>query len=114
MKLQQLRYFSEIVKHQLNISRAANALFTSQSGVSKQVKLLEEELGVILFERNSRKLTNLSSAGKEVFKLAQEVLVSGCGDPGLAVQQGVQLPRVGGGGREDQLRGLMTLPRIIG
>ncbi len=74
MKLQQLRYLSEIVKHQLNISRAASALFTSQSGVSKQIRLLEEELGVILFERNSRKLTKLTPAGKEVLKLAQEVL----------------------------------------
>lgn len=74
MKIQQLRYFSETVRQQLNISKAANALFTSQSGVSKQIRLLEEELGVTLFDRNSRKLTGLSSAGKKVLKLAREIL----------------------------------------
>lgn len=74
MKLQQLRYFSEIVKQQLNISKAAQALFTSQSGVSKQIRLLEEELGTTLFERNSRKLTRLTAAGKKILQLAREVL----------------------------------------
>ena len=46
MNLQQLRYLNEIVRRELNISDAAAALYTSQPGISKQVKLLEEELGI--------------------------------------------------------------------
>jgi len=74
MKLQQLRYLVEIEKQQLNISRAADVLCTSQSGVSKQIKLLEDELGIELFERNSRKLTALTDAGASIVTLAKEVL----------------------------------------
>ena len=46
MVLQQLRYLTEIVARQYNISRAAKALHTSQPGVSKQIRLLEEELKI--------------------------------------------------------------------
>jgi len=74
MKLQQLRYLLEIEKQNLNISKAAVALCTSQSGVSKQIKLLESELGVELFERNSRKLTALTTAGERIVILAKSVL----------------------------------------
>ena len=49
MKLQQLRYFLEVYRCNLNISEAAEILFTSQPGISKQIKLLEDELGVQLF-----------------------------------------------------------------
>jgi len=74
MKLQQLRYLLEIEKQNLNISKAAVVLCTSQSGVSKQIKLLEDELGVELFERNSRKLTALTIAGEHIVVLAKKVL----------------------------------------
>jgi len=74
MKLQQLRYLVEIEKQKLNISKAADILCTSQSGVSKQIKLLEDELDVDLFERNSRKLTGLTTAGKRILELAKELL----------------------------------------
>jgi len=74
MKLQQLRYLLEIEKQNLNISKAAVVLCTSQSGVSKQIKLLEDELGVELFERNSRKLTALTTAGARIIILAKSVL----------------------------------------
>jgi len=74
MKFQQLRYLVEIESQALNISRAATVLCTSQSGISKQISLLEAELGVDLFERNSRKLTALTPAGKQVLVLAKEVL----------------------------------------
>ena len=74
MKLQQLRYLLEIQKQQLNISKAAQVLCTSQSGISKQIMLFEEELGVELFSRNARKLTELTPAGKKVLTLAKEVL----------------------------------------
>ena len=46
MKLQQLRYALEVFRHNLNVSEAADALFTSQPGISKQIRLLEEELGI--------------------------------------------------------------------
>lgn len=74
MKLQQLRYLVEIEKQKLNISKAADVLCTSQSGVSKQIKLLEEELNVELFERNSRKLTGLTIAGKRILELTKQLL----------------------------------------
>ena len=46
MKMQQLRYIVEIVNQNLNVTEAANALYTSQPGISKQVRLLEDELGL--------------------------------------------------------------------
>ena len=52
MKLQQLRYIVEIVNQNLNITEAAESLYTSQPGISKQVRLLESELGINIFERN--------------------------------------------------------------
>ncbi|MEC7990006.1 MAG: LysR family transcriptional regulator, partial [Pseudomonadota bacterium] len=52
MKLQQLRYIWEVANHDLNVSAAAESLFTSQPGVSKQIRLLEHELGVEIFARN--------------------------------------------------------------
>ncbi len=74
MKLQQLRYLLEIEKQNLNISKAAVVLCTSQSGISKQIKLLEDELGVDLFERNSRKLTALTTAGERIVALAKGII----------------------------------------
>ncbi len=74
MKLQQLRFLIEIDNQQLNISRAANVLCTSQSGISKQIMQLEEELGVALFARNSKKLISLTEAGSEIVALAKQVL----------------------------------------
>ncbi len=74
MKLQQLRYLMEIENQSLSISKAAIVLCTSQSGISKQISLLEGELGVNLFERNARKLTSLSPAGERILELAKEVM----------------------------------------
>ncbi|MCK5830605.1 MAG: CysB family HTH-type transcriptional regulator [Methylococcales bacterium] len=74
MKLQQFRFLFEIEKQQLNISKAASTLCTSQSGVSKQIKLLEDELGIKIFERNGRKLIALSPAGEQILKLAKDIL----------------------------------------
>src|SRR5688572_30574836 len=65
MTLQQLRYLAEVVKQDLNISRAAHTLHVSQPGLSRQVQLLEHELGVELFVRNRRRLVRLSPAGAE-------------------------------------------------
>ena len=73
MKLQQLRYFVEIAKQQ-NISKAAEILCTSQSGISKQIMLLEQELKATLFVRKGRKISALTPTGKQVFGLAEQVL----------------------------------------
>ncbi|MEM1438737.1 MAG: LysR substrate-binding domain-containing protein [Pseudomonadota bacterium] len=74
MKLQQLRFLIGVVDHDLNMTAAADALFTSQPGVSKQLRLLEEELGVSLFHRQGRKLTGLTEAGESVIPRARRVL----------------------------------------
>lgn len=74
MNLQQLRYLNEIVRRNLNISEAAAALYTSQPGVSKQVKLLEEELGIEIFVRHGKRIVALSEAGKNVYTIAQRIL----------------------------------------
>ena len=74
MKLQQLRYLNEVVRQGFNISAAAEALFTSQPGVSKQIRLLEEELGVEVFVRNGKRLTEMTQPGREVVNAARSVL----------------------------------------
>jgi LysR family transcriptional regulator, cys regulon transcriptional activator len=74
MTLQQLKYLREVVRHDLNISRAANSLQVSQPGLSRQVQLLEENLGVELFVRNSKRLVRLSEAGTTILALAERLL----------------------------------------
>ncbi|MCU0976259.1 MAG: HTH-type transcriptional regulator CysB [Steroidobacteraceae bacterium] len=74
MKLHQLRYLAAIVDNGLNITAAARALHTSQPGVSKQIKLLEDELGFEVFERQGRTLRRLTPAGEQVVARAQRIL----------------------------------------
>jgi len=74
MKLQQLRYIVEIQRQGLNVSEAAEALYTSQPGISKQVKLLEDELGVAIFERSGKRFTGLTEPGKAVLTIAERIL----------------------------------------
>jgi len=74
MKLQQLRYLVEVARRGLNVSEAAEALYTSQPGVSKQIKLLEEELGVVVFERSGKRLTGITEPGKAVLEIAERML----------------------------------------
>lgn len=74
MNLQQLRYLHEIARQGLNVSDAAAALFTSQPGVSKQVRLLEEELGVTIFERSGKRLTGITEPGRQVLEIAERML----------------------------------------
>ncbi len=76
MNLQQLRYICEIAQRGLNISLAAKALNTSQSGISKQIKLLEQELGLEIFERSRNRIAGITASGQKVVVLAQEVI--GC------------------------------------
>lgn len=74
MKLQQLRYIWEVSRHNLNVSATAQNLFTSQPGISKQIRLLEDELGVEIFARSGKHLTRVTPAGQAVIELAGQVL----------------------------------------
>lgn len=74
MKLHQLRYVREIVRQNLNVSHAAETLHTSQSGVSKQVQLLEEELNLHIFERHGKRLTGVTESGGLIVALAERAL----------------------------------------
>ena len=74
MKLQQLRYLVAIAQYGLNISVAAEKLYTSQPGVSKQIKLLEDELGVQLFNRNGKHLTHVTPVGRQIIERAETML----------------------------------------
>jgi LysR family cys regulon transcriptional activator len=74
MNIQQLRYVFETARNKLNVSDAAEALFTSQPGVSKQIRLLEEELGVDIFVRHGKRLTGITEPGREVLAIAARVL----------------------------------------
>ena len=74
MKLHQLRYLHEVVKQGLNITSAADALYTSQPGVSKQIQLIEEELGLQIFKRNGKRLTGLTIPGQQIVTLADKVM----------------------------------------
>lgn len=74
MKLQQLRYIWEVAHHDLNVSATAQSLYTSQPGISKQIRLLEDELGVEIFARSGKHLTSITPAGEDILKLAGDVL----------------------------------------
>lgn len=74
MKLHQLKYVHEVAQQGLNISAAAVALHTSQPGVSKQIQLLEEELGLQIFLRNGKRLVGITEPGKQILKLAAQVM----------------------------------------
>ena len=74
MKLQQLRYIVEVVNHNLNVSSTAEGLYTSQPGISKQVRMLEDELGIQIFARSGKHLTQVTPAGQEIIRIAREVL----------------------------------------
>ena len=74
MNLQQLRYLCAIVDNNLNVSDAAESLFTSQPGVSKQVRQLEDELGVRVFVRAGKRLASITPAGEAVVSAARRAL----------------------------------------
>lgn len=74
VNLQQLRFIRAVADADLNISRAAANLFTSQPGVSKQIGLLEAELGLEIFERSGKHLKALTPAGREIVARAREIL----------------------------------------
>lgn len=74
MKIQQLKYIWEVANHDLNVSATAESLFTSQPGVSKQIRMLEDELDVQIFQRNGKHLTEITPAGRMIIEMAGEIL----------------------------------------
>jgi len=74
MKLQQLRYIREISKRGLNLSEAAQALHTSQPGVSKQIRLLEDELGVDILVRHGKRVTDMTEPGRMILAIIERIL----------------------------------------
>tara|TARA_R110002074_G_scaffold402287_1_gene606283 strand:- start:106768 stop:107742 length:975 start_codon:yes stop_codon:yes gene_type:complete len=75
MKLQQLRYIWEVSKNNLNVSATAEHIYTSQPGISKQIRILEDELGIPVFIRNGKHLTDMTPAGKKIIAIAGEILM---------------------------------------
>ena len=74
MNLQQFRYVTEVARRNLNVSEAAAALHTSQPGVSKQIRSLEEELGAAIFVRQGRRFAAITDAGREVVAALERIL----------------------------------------
>lgn len=74
MNFQQLRIIRETARRQFSLTEVSAALFTSQSGVSKHIKDLEDELGIALFARKGKRLLGLTEPGKEVLKYAEKIL----------------------------------------
>ena len=74
MNLQQLRYVFEVSRCGLNVSEAAEALFTSQPGVSKQIRQFEAELGIDIFVRHGKRLVGVTEPGKHILAIAERML----------------------------------------
>ena len=74
MNLQQLHFLNEIVRNDLNISKAAESLYISQPGISKQIKQLEDELGMQIFVRSGKRIVAVSEPGMAVLEIAQRML----------------------------------------
>ena len=75
MNLQQLKIVIETVKQNFNLTEVANTLFTSQSGISKHIKDLEDELGIELFVRKGKRFLGLTDPGKELIQIAERMLL---------------------------------------
>lgn len=74
MKLRQLRYIWEVARHELNVTTAAAHLHTSQPGVSKQIRLLEDELGVDIFVRRGKQLSRVTPVGEIILDKVDRIL----------------------------------------
>jgi len=75
LNFQQLRIIRETARCNFNLTEVGNALFTSQSGVSKHIKDLEDELGVELFVRKGKRLLGLTDPGRELLEIAERILL---------------------------------------
>ena len=74
MKLQQLRYLREVAKRGLNLSEAAESLHTSQPGISKQIRQLEDELGVEILVRHGKRVVEMTEPGRVILGIAERIL----------------------------------------
>ncbi len=74
MKLQQLRYLQAIAHHDLNLSDAAESLHTSQPGISKQIRQLEDELGVDILVRHGKRIVEMTEPGRVILGIAERIL----------------------------------------
>lgn len=74
MKLQQLRYIWEVAANNLNVSLTASNLYTSQPGVSKQIRQLEEELGIEIFARRGKHFSHVTESGQHIIDIAGDIL----------------------------------------
>ncbi len=74
MKLQQLRYVWEVARNDLNVSATAELLYTSQPGISKQIRVLEDELLLQIFSRSGKHLTEITPVGKEIIAASGRIL----------------------------------------
>src|SRR5213592_3841993 len=88
MKLQQLRCLTEVARRGLNVSEAAEALHTSQPGVSKQIKALEDELGIQVFVRHGKRLVAVTEPGKAVVANAETAFKRRYPNVKLVIHQG--------------------------
>ncbi|KXB31745.1 transcriptional regulator [Dechloromonas denitrificans] len=75
MNFQQLRIIRETVRQDFNLTEVANALYTSQPGVSKHIKDLEDELGIEIFVRRGKRLLGLTEPGKELVGVVERILL---------------------------------------
>lgn len=74
MNFQQLRSVREALRCGFNLTEVAKVLHTSQPGVSRQIRELEEELGVDLFVRAGKRLTSLTEVGTVVVPIIENML----------------------------------------
>lgn len=74
MNFQQLRIIREAARRNYNLTEVANSLFTSQSGVSRHIKDLEEELGIEIFIRRGKRLLGMTDPGKELLVIVERML----------------------------------------
>ena len=86
MNFQQLRIMREAVQQNFNLTEVANALYTSQSGVSKHIKDLEDELGVELFVRRGKRLLGLTEPGRELAAIVDRMLLDAANVKRVAAQ----------------------------
>lgn len=75
MNFQQLRIIRETAKCNFNLTEVGNSLFTSQSGVSRHIKDLEDELGVDLFVRKGKRLLGLTDPGRDLLEIVERILL---------------------------------------
>jgi LysR family cys regulon transcriptional activator len=74
MKLHQLRYLCEVIDSGLSVSRASARLHTSPSGISKQLKILEDELGAVLLTRRNTRITGITPSGEAALPMIRRIL----------------------------------------